>query len=79
MISYITPLAVILSIRFFEEVLDEFNRFKRDRKLNFEKYQIYNLKEQEFQEKSSQDVKEGDIIKILNQRVPADIVILQSK
>lgn len=79
MISYITPLAVILTIRFFEEILDEFNRYKRDRKINLEKYLIYNLEEKKFKEKLSQDVREGDIIKILNQRVPADIIILQSK
>lgn len=44
-----------------------------------EKYLIYDEKTKSFEERLSQDVKEGDIIKILNQRVPADIVILKSK
>jgi phospholipid-translocating ATPase len=79
LISYLTPLVVIISIRFIEEILDEINRYKRDKKLNLEKYFIFDVKTNEFKEKKSQDVKEGDIIKIFNQRVPADIAILKSK
>jgi magnesium-transporting ATPase (P-type) len=79
LISYLLPLGVILAVRFVEEILDEISRYKRDRKLNLEKYFIYDKEEKEFKEKLSQDVREGDIIKILNQRVPADIAILKSK
>jgi magnesium-transporting ATPase (P-type) len=47
--------------------------------LNTQKYQVYDFKEDAFVEKQSQDIREGDIIKIFNQRVPADILILKSK
>lgn len=70
---------MILTIRLFEELIDEIRRFKRDRKLNREKYLIYDDKTQEFKEKLSQDIKEGDIVKIYNQRVPADMLILRSR
>ena len=79
LISYLIPLLVILTIRFFEEIYDEINRYKRDRKINLEKYEIYNSQTKKFCQKRSQDVREGDIIKIFNQRVPADVVILKSK
>lgn len=79
MISYLLPVSVILTIRLFEELIDEIRRFKRDRKLNREKYLIYDDKTQEFKEKLSQDIKEGDIVKIYNQRVPADMLILRSR
>lgn len=79
MISYLTPLVVILSIRFFEEIFDEINRYKRDRKINLEEYLVFDEKQGDFEQKKSQDIREGDIIKIFNQRVPADVIILKSK
>ena len=70
---------MIIIVRFFEEIIDEINRYKRDKKLNFQEYQVYDRKSKNFKKKYSQDIKEGDIIKIFNQRVPSDIIILQSK
>lgn len=70
---------VILSIRFFEEIFDEINRYKRDRKINLEEYLVFDEKQGDFEQKKSQDIREGDIIKIFNQRVPADVIILKSK
>ena len=72
-------MSVILTIRLFEELIDEIRRFKRDRKLNRQKYLVFNDKTEEFEEILSQDIKEGDIVKIYNQRVPADMLILKSR
>ena len=72
-------MSVILTIRLFEELIDEIRRFKRDRNLNRQKYLVYNVTTEEFDEKLSQDIREGDIVKIYNQRVPADMLILKSR
>lgn len=79
MISYIIPLAVIVVVRFFEEFFDEINRYKRDKKINTEKFEVYNKSTDSFKQKQSSELREGDIIKIFNQRVPADVIILKSK
>lgn len=66
-------------MRFVEEIMDEINRYKRDQKLNLQEYKILNPKTLEFETKKSKKIKTGDIIKIENQRVPADLIILSSK
>lgn len=70
---------MILTIRIAQEAYDDYNKYKRDQKLNLEQYQVFDHESQQFRPRLSQDIREGDIIKIVNQRVPADIVIFQSK
>ena len=66
-------------MRFIEEVSDEIGRYKRDKKLNMEKHQVLNPETFKFETTRSENIKVGDIIKINNQRVPADLIILGSK
>lgn len=73
------PLGIILTVRFIEMLVDEIGRYRRDRKLNLEAYQVYDRVSGRFRRALSQDVRQGDIIRIVDQRVPADIVILKSK
>lgn len=69
----------ILIVRSIQEAIDEYKKYTRDQVLNLEWYQVFNHSTQQFEPKLSKDIREGEIIKIIDQRVPADIVIFDSK
>lgn len=72
--SYIVPLAFVLVVTMGKEAWDDLKRRKRDRESNMEQYELVTGKY-----RASQDLQVGDIIHVqLNQRVPADILILKS-
>ena len=72
--SYIVPLAFVLSITMGKEAYDDLLRRKRDNEANSEYYSLSNGFK-----KRAMDLKVGDIVTLhINQRVPADIVILRS-
>ncbi|KAJ5674673.1 uncharacterized protein N7477_004607 [Penicillium maclennaniae] len=81
MSSYIAPLAFVVSISLGKEALDDIVRRRRDAEANAEPFTVVSLEGSNVLEmnKKSRDLKVGDVLKVRkNQRLPADVVILQS-
>lgn len=92
MSTYIVPLAVVLSISIGKEAFDDIARRRRDAEANAEPYTVLSFladgpsagrsaaTEPLELQKISRDLKVGDVLKLeKNQRVPADVVILQTR
>lgn len=91
MSTYIVPLACVLAISIGKEALDDITRRRRDAEANSEPFTVVSFGDfarprqldprngvLEVQ-KRARDIRVGDILKLeKNQRVPADVVILQS-
>ena len=89
MSTYIVPLVFVLTISIGKEAVDDIARRRRDAEANSELYTVLSFDHdlsarpsasgvREVQKKS-RDLKVGDVLKLeKNQRVPADVVILQS-
>lgn len=88
MATYIVPLAFVLSITLGKEAIDDIARRRRDAEANAEPYTVLSFDAGSSQrlsstpveiQKKSRDLKVGDVLKLeKNQRVPADVIILQS-
>ncbi|KPI41608.1 putative phospholipid-transporting ATPase NEO1 [Cyphellophora attinorum] len=88
MSTYIVPLACVLAISIGKEAFDDVGRRRRDAEANAEPFTVLLLGSQAGRrsaagapeiQKRSRDIRVGDILKLeKNQRVPADVVILQS-
>lgn len=78
MISYIAPLAIILALRFAEEAVQHIKTIERDSESN---NKMYARLEKKFVYKfvRAGDLRVGDVIKIKDERVPADVLILSAK
>ena len=68
-------MAIILTLRFLEEIVQHYRIKKRDREVNDTLYARLD-KKFVYKYTRSGDLKVGDIIKIKDERVPADILIL---
>ena len=92
MSTYIVPLAVVLSISIGKEAFDDIARRRRDAEANAEPYTVLSMANAGHAQgmsptsdpietqKKSRDIKVGDILKLeKNQRVPADVIILQTR
>jgi len=76
-ITYIGPLGLVLMLTMLKEAYDDWERYKRDKEANGAKYAC--LKGDHFELKTSASLKVGDIIEVnVNQRIPADLVLLYS-
>jgi len=72
LISYIGPLALVLSITAIKEFVDDFLRYRRDKEANSAPYRLITGKTV-----PSSALKVGDIIEVhSNQHIPADLVLL---
>ena len=84
MSTYITPLAVVLSISIGKEAVDDLVRRRRDAEANAEPFTHLTFSDTAAEgfieaQKRSRDIKVGDVLKLeKNQRVPADVIILKS-
>lgn len=89
--SYIAPLAFVVCISLGKEALDDISRRRRDAEANSEEFSVLafdgsatgsvSRSPGRYYEimKRSRDLKVGDVLKMRkNQRLPADVVILQS-
>lgn len=75
--SYIAPLLIILLFRFFEEIVQYIRVWRRDKQINGRMYD--KMVKSGFVKTKSGDLCVGDIIKLIDERVPADIIILAAK
>ncbi|XP_045040932.2 phospholipid-transporting ATPase VB isoform X3 [Desmodus rotundus] len=73
------PLATVLFIIMVKDGVEDFKRYRFDRKINCSHIQIYERKEQSYVQKCWKDVHVGDFIQMhCNEIVPADILLLFS-
>ncbi|KAG9778560.1 Phospholipid-transporting ATPase NEO1 [Exophiala dermatitidis] len=90
MSTYIVPLACVLTITIGKEAIDDIARRRRDAEANSELFTVLAFPDAATRQQTpsngpvevqrrSRDIKVGDVLKLeKNQRVPADVVILQS-
>lgn len=72
------PLAIILLFRLIEEIAQQVKIYRRDKRINNQEYS--KLKNDGTLEKiKAGAIKVGDVIKLTDNRVPADLIILASK
>ncbi|KAE9552729.1 hypothetical protein FO519_004046 [Halicephalobus sp. NKZ332] len=75
--SYWVPLGFVLGITIIREGYEEFLRYWRDRKLNNEKYQKFDVLGSKLIK--SKDIRVGDVLILhKNQRIPADVILLRT-
>ncbi|RMZ87226.1 hypothetical protein DV736_g5545, partial [Chaetothyriales sp. CBS 134916] len=86
MITYIVPLASVLSVSLGKEAYDDIARRRRDAEANAEPFTVMSFAKTRQRanlvevQKRARDIKVGDVLKLeKNQRVPADVVILQAR
>ena len=69
---------MILGFRGIEELFQEIRINKRDKELNNQTYQKYTASGQ-YVDINAANISVGDVIKINDERVPADVIILAAK
>ena len=86
MSTYIVPLICVLSISIGKEAWDDIARRRRDAEANAEPFTVMSFFNSRQQgdvlavQKKSRDIKVGDVLRLeKDQRVPADVVILQTR
>lgn len=93
LIGYLSPLVFVIIVTLIKEGRDDFMRYRRDKEINNTKYTrirssckfckgVQRCDNCDFSQEQvkSCDIKVGDILKIKhNERLPADVVILQSE
>jgi len=78
LITYISPLAFVLSITLFKEAIDDCKRYRRDNEINSEVYERLDT-DGGFVNIKSASIKVGDIIKLEEKRrIPADMLLLRT-
>ncbi len=76
LVTYVAPLAFVLAITLMKEFYDDYQRYRRDKELNGEKFQKLTL-DGTFIEVESSNIKVGDILLLKEKRrIPADLVLL---
>lgn len=77
-VTYVGPLGLVLFLSLSKEVADEFQRWRKDKMYNSEKFTRLSKRGARFV--SSADIRVGDVIRLTrNTRVPADMVLLHTK
>ena len=77
LVTYVFPLIFVLTISFAKEMFDEFNRWRRDKELNEQRY--HRITETGPVPILSQDIKVGMVISVnAGERVPADLILLKT-
>eukprot|EP01094_Clydonella_sp_ATCC50884_P022154 TRINITY_DN5047_c0_g1_i1.p1 TRINITY_DN5047_c0_g1~~TRINITY_DN5047_c0_g1_i1.p1 ORF type:complete len:1089 (+),score=461.23 TRINITY_DN5047_c0_g1_i1:91-3357(+) len=75
--TYIAPLIFVVAITMAKEGYDDYSRYRRDKEVNSQRYE--RLTANGFEPLPASDMKVGHFIRIkVNQRVPADMVLLRT-
>uniref|UniRef100_A0ABI7WQY1 Phospholipid-transporting ATPase n=1 Tax=Felis catus TaxID=9685 RepID=A0ABI7WQY1_FELCA len=73
------PLAIVLFLIMVKDGMEDFKRYRLDRKINCSNIWIYERKQQSYVKKCWKDVRVGDFIQMqCNEIIPADILLLFS-
>ena len=78
LVTYVAPLAFVLTVTMLKEAYDDFKRYQRDKELNLAKYEVLSARSQTgLWTIGAKDIRVGHILKIKhNQRLPADMLLL---
>ncbi|KAL0225811.1 hypothetical protein P9112_013135 [Eukaryota sp. TZLM1-RC] len=75
--TYVSPLALVLTVTLFKEGYDDYKRYQRDKQENGQRYIRYTAAGTE--EVPSSALHVGDVIKLTpNRRIPADCILLKT-
>ncbi|KAG7458983.1 hypothetical protein MATL_G00226380 [Megalops atlanticus] len=73
------PLVVVLTVIAFKDALEDYRRYRFDKKINNHVVRVYSGKEQRYVEQRWKDVRVGDFVRLsCNEIIPADMVLLYS-
>lgn len=73
------PFAVVISINGLKDFLEDWKRKRADDDENNRNIEIFNFEKNQFQKKTWQEVKIGNLIKVYeNEFIPADIILLKT-
>lgn len=83
LVTYVAPLAFVLTVTMLKEAWDDWKRAQRDKELNLTKYERLMVKPKSNEiiltPINAKDIKVGQILRIKhNQRVPADMLLLHT-
>lgn len=74
------PLLFVLFIALVREAIEDFYRFKKDRKTNSAPARVFDAKTNRMVLKKWRDIREGDLVLLLeNEETPADLLLVYSK
>lgn len=75
--TYFAPLTAVLFVSLTKEALEDYERYRRDKEANSQKYEV--LSKDGLVEMSASNLTSGDIVKLnCGQRVPADLIFLRT-
>ncbi|KAJ7316241.1 hypothetical protein JRQ81_002403 [Phrynocephalus forsythii] len=73
------PLAAVLSVTTIKDGIEDYRRYKFDKKINYSKAQTYNKHKHTYIETCWKDVRVGDFVRLqCNEIIPADLLLLYS-
>ena len=77
LVSFVAPLAFVLSVTMIKEFYDDLYRYRKDFEINASPFQALNLQGGVIRRIESHKIKVGDLIILHpNERAPADLVLL---
>ncbi|XP_038651908.1 probable phospholipid-transporting ATPase VB isoform X1 [Scyliorhinus canicula] len=73
------PLIIVMSITAIKDGVEDYKRYRFDKKKNQARTQVYDWKESQYIEKCWKDVRVGDFVRLsCNEIIPADMLLLDS-
>ncbi|XP_069628451.1 phospholipid-transporting ATPase VB isoform X2 [Haliaeetus albicilla] len=73
------PLIVVLLASMIKDAIEDYRKYRFDKKINFSKTRVYDKEERAYVEKCWKDVRVGDFVQLqCNETIPADILLLYS-
>ncbi|KAM9312630.1 phospholipid-transporting ATPase VB [Gastrophryne carolinensis] len=73
------PLVIVLLVIAVKDMIEDYKRYRNDKKINSQRTNVYNKNERSFVDKCWKDVRVGDFVKLFsNEIIPADILLLYS-
>ncbi|XP_005156631.2 phospholipid-transporting ATPase VD isoform X1 [Danio rerio] len=73
------PLAVVLTVIAFKDAMEDYRRYRYDKKINNTLTHVYSGKQQRYVERRWAEVCVGDLVRLCcNEIIPADMVLLHS-
>ncbi|XP_078087852.1 LOW QUALITY PROTEIN: phospholipid-transporting ATPase VB [Mustelus asterias] len=73
------PLIIVMSITAIKDGVEDYKRYRFDKRVNQAKTQVFDWKEKQYIEKCWKDVRVGDFVRLIcNEIIPADMLLLNS-
>ncbi|XP_067852239.1 phospholipid-transporting ATPase VB [Heptranchias perlo] len=73
------PLVIVMSITAVKDGVEDYKRYRFDKKINQARTQVFDWKQKQYVEKCWKDVRVGDFVRLIcNEIIPADMLLLHS-